>query len=96
MHEIGEDQEALEAFARLDVRLNLERPEVNGKRLTIIHKGYGSRYLFGIEKFVKNIQNGWHSGFVNEVTRYAKVEKIRELYLGKRHYRFINDWLGRE
>ncbi|KVR14092.1 hypothetical protein WK11_29130 [Burkholderia ubonensis] len=74
--------------------MNLEETNVDGKRKTIIHKGYASRHLFNIEKFVQSIETGWR-GFVEEVTRYGRVKKIRELYLGKRYYRFVNDWLQR-
>jgi hypothetical protein len=96
MEKITESQEALEVIARLDERLNLERPEVDGERPTIvIHKAYGSRYLFEIENFVKDIQKGWNGGFLDELTRYAKVMKIRKLYLGKHYYRLLNSWLER-
>lgn len=36
MYTLTEDQEALEVIARLDDRLNLEQPEVDGKRPTIV------------------------------------------------------------
>ncbi|MDN7629679.1 inovirus-type Gp2 protein [Burkholderia cenocepacia] len=94
MYEINEDQEALEIIARLDERMNLEETDVNGKKTTIIHKGYASKHLFNIEKFVQGIETGW-KGFVDEVTRYGRVQKIRELFLGKRYYQCMNDWLER-
>lgn len=95
MYEIIEDQEDLEVIARLDERLNLEETDVDGKRKTIIHKGYASRHLFDIEKFVKAIQRGWKGGFVEETSRYNRITTIRELYLGKNYYRSLNDWIER-
>ncbi|MFL9959578.1 inovirus-type Gp2 protein [Paraburkholderia sediminicola] len=95
MYEIIEDQEDLEVIARLDERLNLEETDVDGKRKTIIHKGYASRHLFDIEKFVKAIQRGWKGGFVEETSRYNRNTTIRELYLGKNYYRSLNDWIER-
>jgi len=96
MHEIIEDQEALGVLACLDERLNLEQPEVNGKKSTIIiHQAYGSRYLFEIDSFVKDIGDSWEGGFIDEINHYAQVETIRALYLGEQYYRRINDWLGR-
>ncbi|MEX3930362.1 hypothetical protein AB4Y32_00860 [Paraburkholderia phymatum] len=74
--------------------MNLEETDVDGKRKTIIHKGYASRHLFNIEKFVQSIETG-RGGFVEEITRYSRVKKIHELFLGKRYYRYVNDWLQR-
>lgn len=94
MYEINEGQEALEVIARLDERMHLEQTDVNGKRMTIIHKGYASRHLFEIERFVRDIvEKGWRGGFIEEFTRYSKMLKIRELYLGKKYYRNVNTWL---
>lgn len=95
MYEINEDQEALEVIVRLDERMNLEQTDVQGKRTTIIHKGYGARHLFHIEKFVRDIEKGWKGGFIDETSRYSKVKKIRELRLGKCYYRLASDWLER-
>ncbi|MFP6557774.1 hypothetical protein WJ542_05465 [Paraburkholderia sp. B3] len=95
MHQITEDQGELETIARLDERINVEEGNVRERRATIIHKGYGSQYLLGIEKFVKDIEKRWKGGFVDETTRYAQVSKIRELYLGKKYYRRMNEWLKR-
>ncbi|MDN7437394.1 inovirus-type Gp2 protein [Burkholderia multivorans] len=89
-----EDQEALEVIARLDERTNIEETDIDGERRVFIHKGYASRHLFEIEKFVKAVEKGW-GGFVDEITRYSRVRVIRELFLGKRYYRFMNDWLKR-
>ncbi|CAL60687.1 conserved hypothetical protein [Herminiimonas arsenicoxydans] len=55
MYEINENREAPEVIARLDERMNLEQTDMDGKRMTIIHKGYASRHLFEIENFVKDI-----------------------------------------
>jgi hypothetical protein len=93
MYEINEDQDALEVIARLDERMNLEETDVNGKKTTIIHKGYASKHLFNIERFVQGIEAGW-KGFVDEITRYGRVQKIRALFLGKRYYPCVNDWIG--
>ncbi len=94
MYEIKEGQEALGVIARLDERMNLEQTDVDGKRMTIIHKGYASRHLFEIERFVRDIvEQGWRGGFIEECTRYSKMPRIRELYLGKRYYRHLNRWL---
>lgn len=95
MNEINEDQDELEVITRLDERMNLEQTDVQGKRMTIIHKGYGARHLFHIEKFVRDIEKGWKGGFIEETSRYSKVKKIRELRLGKRYYRLVNDWIER-
>lgn len=95
MYEVTEDQEALEVIARLDERINLEQTDVGGKRKTTIHKGYASGHLYGIEKFVQKIEEGWEGGFVEVRTRYSGMTRIRELYLGKNFYRSMNDWLER-
>jgi hypothetical protein len=96
MYEINEGQETLGVIARLDERMNLEQTDVDGKRMTIIHKGYASRHLFEIERFVKDIvEGGWRGGFMEEFTHYSKTPKIRELHLGKKYYRQVNNWLER-
>lgn len=94
MDDFPEDQEALEVISDLDERTNVEETDVAGKKTVIIHKGYASRHLFEIEKFVKAVETGWR-GFSYEVTRYSRVGVVRELYLGKRYYRYMNDWLER-
>lgn len=93
--EVTEDQEALEVIARLDERINLEQVDIGGKSKTIIHKGYASGHLFGIEKFVQKIERGWEGGFIEVRTRYSGMTRIRELYLGKNYYRSMNGWLER-
>lgn len=95
MYQNNEEQETLEVIARLDERTHLEQTDVDGKRTAIIHKGYASKYLFNIERFVKEIEKGREGGFVEEVTRYGRVKKIRELYFGKHYYHHLNDWLER-
>lgn len=95
MHESTEDQEALEIISHLDERMNLEETNINGRSTVVIHKGYASRHLFGIEKFVKAIQRGWKGGFVEETARYSGTKTIRELYLAKKYYRSMNDWIER-
>lgn len=96
MYETNEDQEVAEMLDQLNERLNVEQSEIDGESRTILHKGYASRHLFEIEKFVKKIEKtGWRCGFVEEVTHYAKVRKIRELYLGKEYYQQLNEWLER-
>lgn len=95
MYQINEDQEDLEIIAHLDERMNLEETNINGRSTIVIHKGYASRHLFGIEKFVKAIEQGWKGGFIEVVARYSGTKTIRELYLGKKYYRSINDWIER-
>jgi hypothetical protein len=95
MCEISEDQEALEVIAHLDERINLEETDIDGQSTVVIHKGYASRYLFGIEKFVKSIQRGWKGGFIEETAPYSGIRTIRELYLAKKFYRLMNDWIER-
>ncbi|MGG2042837.1 hypothetical protein [Burkholderia gladioli] len=95
MDNIKKDQEALEVLARLDERINLEETEVDGHRQVFIHKGYASRHLFEIEKFVQGIESGKRGGFVEDVSRYSGVKRIRPLYLGRYFYRLANDWLRR-
>ncbi|MGA3845163.1 hypothetical protein ACI2S9_16655 [Ralstonia nicotianae] len=94
MQHIHEDQEALEVLTRLDERLSHEQTEVDGKDTVIVHSGYGSTHLFGIEKFVRAIETGW-DGFVEVPTRYSGMKRIRELFLGKRYYRLMNGWISR-
>lgn len=94
MQHIHEDQETLEVLTRLDERVNLEQTEVDGKDTVIIHSGYGSTHLFGIEKFVRAIETGW-DGFVEKPTRYSGMKRIRELFLGKRYYHHVNGWISR-
>ncbi|MPV67626.1 inovirus-type Gp2 protein [Burkholderia sp. BE17] len=95
MYEINEDPEALEVIARLDERMNLEETDVCGRRQVVIHKGYASRYLFTIEKFVQDIEKGRKGSFIEETARYSGIKRIRELYFGKRYYRLVNEWLER-
>ncbi|PRH43145.1 hypothetical protein C6T65_07080 [Burkholderia vietnamiensis] len=95
MDNIKKDQEALEVIARLDERTNLEEIEAGEHRKVIIHKGYASRHLFEIEKFVQSIESGKQGGFVEEVSRYSGMKRIRQLYLGRYFYRLVNDWLQR-
>ncbi|MFM0488285.1 hypothetical protein [Paraburkholderia graminis] len=52
-------------------------------------------HLFEIEKFVRDIEKGFKGGFVEVVDRYGRVKDVRELYLGKRYYRLLNNWLER-
>ncbi|WP_050068490.1 inovirus-type Gp2 protein [Burkholderia cenocepacia] len=95
MDNLTEDQEALEVIARLDERTNLEEIDTGEHRKIIIHKGYASRHLFQIEKFVQCIESGKKGGFVEEASRYSGVKRIRQLYLGRYFYRLVNDWLQR-
>lgn len=93
MNEILEDQEALEALSRLDERLNHERVVHDGRIRTLVHPS--SRYLFDINQFVREIEQGARLGFVEELTRYAKKKRIRTFPLAKKYYRKLNDWLCR-
>jgi len=95
MHTITESQESLEVFARLDERANLEETERDDSRKMIIHKGSASQHLFEIEKCVMDIQKGHRGGFIEEMTRYSRMKRIRELYFGRRYYRLVNNWLER-
>ncbi|AQQ51511.1 MULTISPECIES: inovirus-type Gp2 protein [Burkholderia cepacia complex] len=95
MSKVNEDQQALEVIARLDERMNLEETDIDGRRQVVIHKGYASRYLFAIEKFVHDIENGRKGSFIEETARYSGIKRMRELYFGKRYYRLVNEWLER-
>ncbi|MBO2953926.1 inovirus Gp2 family protein [Burkholderia pseudomallei] len=95
MNNVNEDREALEVIARLDERMNLEETDMDGRRQVVIHKGYASRYLFAIEKFVQDIEKGRKGSFIEETARYSGIKRIRELYFGKRYYRLVNEWLER-
>ncbi|CAL62009.1 Conserved hypothetical protein [Herminiimonas arsenicoxydans] len=94
MYEINEDREAPEVIARLDKRVNIEQADMDGKRMTIIHKGYASRHLFEIEEFVKDIvKEGWRGGRIEEFTHHAEMVKTRGLSLSKTYCRQVNNWL---
>ena len=95
MNEITEDQEALEVLARLDERTGLEQIAIDGKGVILADNGYAFRHLFDIEKFVKFIERGRKGGFVEEKARYSGIKMIRELYLGKKYYRLLNEWIER-
>ncbi|WP_413192535.1 hypothetical protein [Pararobbsia alpina] len=93
MHETIEDREVMEVITHLDERANLEATNIDGRRAIVIHNGYGSRHLFGIEKFVKAIQRGRKGGFIEETARYSGIKIIRELYLGATYYQSVNHWI---
>ncbi|WP_080423501.1 YagK/YfjJ domain-containing protein [Burkholderia ubonensis] len=95
MNQNNEDRETLEVIAHLNERTCLEQTDIDGKRTTIIHKGYTSQHLFKIEKFVIEIEKRREGGFAEEATRDGKTMKARELYLCKRYYGLLNDWLVR-
>ncbi|MBO7771589.1 inovirus-type Gp2 protein [Burkholderia pseudomallei] len=95
MYQNNEDREALEVIAHLNERTCLEQTDIDGKRTTIIHKGYTSQHLFKIEKFVIEIEKRGEAGFVEEATGDRKAMKILGLNLGKRYYGLLNDWLER-
>ncbi len=94
MYEINEDREAPEVIARLDERMNIEQTDMDGKRMTIIHKGYASRHLFEIENFVTNIvDEGWRGGRIEEFTDYEEMVRFRKFNLGKKYGHQVNNWL---
>jgi hypothetical protein len=96
MYEINTDQEAREVITRLKERTHLEKNDVDGKRTITIHKGYASKHLFEIERFVRDIvEKGWRGGFIEECTRYSKMPRIRALYLASKYYGRVNNWLER-
>ncbi|KIP15799.1 hypothetical protein KY49_4600 [Burkholderia sp. MSHR3999] len=95
MNQNNEGREALEVIAHLNERTCLEQTDIDGQRTTIIHKGYTSQHLFKIEKFVVDIEKRREGGFVEEATGHRRAVKIRELYLGRRYYGLLNDWLER-
>ncbi|WP_045599810.1 inovirus-type Gp2 protein [Burkholderia thailandensis] len=95
MTEITEDLETLGIVSQIDERINLEQTDDDGKTRTIIHKGYASRHLFTIEKFVKSISTRWIGGFVEERAKYSGLMKLRELFLGKNFYSSMNDCIER-
>jgi len=89
------DHDLREVEARLDERMNLEQVEDNGRKINIIHKHFGARFLYEIERFVKDIDSSKSGGYEEYVTGYGRVRKIRELYLGMTYYKMINQWLKR-
>ncbi|NKA95836.1 inovirus Gp2 family protein [Ralstonia solanacearum] len=93
MYQNLEDQEALEVIARLNERTHLEQTDVDGGKRVVVHKGYASKHLFHIEKFVRDIEKRQNGGFIEQVSRKDKAKRIRELYLGKRYYHSLNDWI---
>ncbi|WP_430504654.1 hypothetical protein [Ralstonia pseudosolanacearum] len=95
MTEVTEDLQALGIISHIDERINLEQNNDDGKIRTTIHKGYASRHLFVIEKFVASISTRWTGGFVEERTRYSGLMKLRELFLGKYFYSSMNDCIER-
>jgi hypothetical protein len=95
MYPNTEDQDALEVTTRLNERMNLEQTDVNGNKTIVIHKGYASKHLFNIEKFVLEVEKGRKGGFVEVATRSTQAKRICALYLGKKYYRLLNDWLER-
>lgn len=90
-----EDLDAQEVIARLNERTHLEQIDDERNRALVIHKGYASKHLFHIEQFVQDIEKGRERGFVEYATRYVKERKVQELYLGKRYYWSLNDWIER-
>ncbi|MGD7152632.1 inovirus-type Gp2 protein [Ralstonia pseudosolanacearum] len=95
MYQNLEDQEALEVIARHNERTHLEQTDVDGRTKVVVYKGYASKHLFHIEKFVRDIEKRRNGGFIEQVSRKDKVKRIRELYLGKRYYHSLNDWIER-
>ena len=95
MYQNTEDLDAQEVIARLNERTHLEQTDVDGKCEVVIHKGYASKHLFHIERFVRDIENGREGGFVEYVSRNTKEKRIRELRLAKRYYWCLNDWIER-
>lgn len=95
MCDLNEDHEAVEVIARLDERANLELTDLNGKRTLIIHKGYLSRHLYRIERFVKEIEQGCTDSFSIKYDRIGILPVLQELSLGKEYYPRLNTWLER-
>ena len=95
MTEITEDIETLGIISQVDERINVEQTDDRGKARTILHKGYASRHLFTIEKFVKFISTRWTGGFVEERAKYSGLMKLSELFLGKNFYSSMNDCIER-
>ncbi|MBU9169565.1 inovirus-type Gp2 protein [Burkholderia gladioli] len=89
------DIEDLGVISGIDERTNLEEVDAGGHRRIIVHKGYASRHLYEIEKFVKCIEGGKKGGFIEEVSQYSGAKRIRQLYLGRYFYRLVNSWIER-
>lgn len=85
-----QDNEALAIIVQADQRLNLECTEIDGKRTTIIHKGYDSRHLFEIEEFVKAIVD---EELQKEFTRSLKTVAALGLALFQQYGFKVNNWL---
>lgn len=95
MYNFNEDHETVEVIARLDERANLEITDLNSKKTLIIHKGYRSRHLYRIERFVKEIEQGCTDSFAVRCYGVGILPVLQELYLGKEYYPRMNTWLER-
>lgn len=97
MNDSIKDLETQEILARHDERNRYEEIEINGRKMIFRHRSM--RYLFTIEKFVKEIED--------EYAEKGKAKGIREwvsrdgfmknqLYpLGKKYYGKLNEWIER-
>lgn len=95
MYNTNEDHEAVGVIARLDERTNLELTDLNGKRTLIIHKGYRSRHLHRIERFVREIEQGCTDAFAIQYGGAGILPVLRERHLGRQYYPRLNTWLER-
>lgn len=93
MHATTEDSEALTILAYLDERTKLEQTEVCGKTTVTIHKGYASKHLFIIEKFVRYIELRFQGEFIGKENCLGKGTTVYVLY--KKYSPLLNDWLQR-
>lgn len=96
MHDINEGQEALEVSARLNESDSIKDTNEGEEGMTGIPRRYSSRHLFRIERFVDDIlKDKWQGGYVEEISRLSGLRRVRELYLGHRYYRQMNQWMER-
>lgn len=95
MYNFNEDHEAVEVIARLNKRIHLDVSDLGGERTWTAHKGYGSRHLYRIERFVKDIEQGCTGSFSIKYDGVGILPVLRELYLGKEYYPRLNQWLER-
>lgn len=95
MNDSIKDLEIQEILARHDERNRYEEIEINGRKIIFRHRSM--RYLFTIEKFVKEIEDeyekkGKAKGIREWVGRdgYTKIWKYK---LAKPYYGKLNEWL---
>ncbi len=92
MYSITKNPEALAIIAQLDERANVEEVTTDGCKIRYFHEDYQSLSLYSIEIFVTEIKDGRDGGFIESIGIYGR-RKMRELYLAKKYYRQLNNWI---